>query len=142
VGRIRPDNPDRVARFFGDIHSYPNLAGADGMKYGKIAQLRNILRWLQNYHDTGCRLCVVSPSLSDEQIRERERKLRADNFNAPENVDVLIDELESIVIDYEIGMELDQIQLEWNLLRPKLTSIFHEKRVLPKFLVKRLPSNE
>jgi hypothetical protein len=112
------------------------------MKYGKIAQLRNILRWLRNYQVTGYRLCDVSPSLSDEQIRERERKIRADNFNAPENIDVLINELESIVIDYETGMELDQIQLIWNLLRPKLISIFHEKRVLPEILVERIPSNE
>ena len=55
---------------------------------------------------------------------------------------MLINDLESIVIEYETGMELDQIQLEWNLLRPRLTSIFHEKRVLPEILVKQIPSNE
>jgi len=112
------------------------------MKYGKTAQLRNILRWLNNYQDTGYRLCDVNTSQSDDQIRERERKLRSDNFQAPENIDVLINDLESIVIEYETGMELDQIQLEWNLLRPRLTSIFHEKRVLPEILVKQIPSNE
>lgn len=112
------------------------------MKYGKIAQLRNILQWLYNYQDTGYRLCDVNASTSDDQVRERERKLRADNFQAPENYDVLINDLESIVIEYETGMELDQIQMEWNLLRPRLTSIFHEKRVLPEILVKKIPSNE
>lgn len=29
LDRIRPDNSDRIALFFGDIPSYPNLAGAD-----------------------------------------------------------------------------------------------------------------
>ena len=31
MGRIRLDNSDRVARFYGDISSYPNMAGANGI---------------------------------------------------------------------------------------------------------------
>jgi len=112
------------------------------LKYGKIAQLNNILRWLYNYQETSYRFCDVTTSISDEQIHEREKKLRAENFNAPKNVDILINELENFIIEYQSGMNLEQIQFEWDLLRPKLTSIFHEKRVLPEILVKRMPYNE
>ena len=108
----------------------------------KNNSLKNILRWLTNYQETGYQFCDVTPSTTDEQIRNHERKIRADNFIDPDDVDILINELENIIIEYQTGMDLEQIQLEWNILRPKLTSIFHEKRVLPEFLVKKIPSNE
>jgi len=40
VGRKRLDDPDGVARFFGDLPSYPNMAGADGI--GFVNSMRNI----------------------------------------------------------------------------------------------------
>ena len=53
MGRIRPDYSDGVARFFGDIPSYPNMAGADGIGHARanivmesiiyISYLKNIL---------------------------------------------------------------------------------------------------
>lgn len=112
------------------------------IKYGKIAQLRNIIRWLQNYQNTGYRLCDVTPRTSDEQIRKRERKLRADTFNPPDDIENLINELQTVVYDYYEGMSLDKIQQEWNAIRPRLKTIFHEERVLPELIVKRIPTNE
>jgi hypothetical protein len=112
------------------------------MKYGKIAQLRNILKSLKNYQNTGYLFSDVIPTLSDEQIREHEKKLRADNFSAPENVDILITELDNIISEYETGIDLEQIQYEWDLVRLKLINIFNEERVLPEILVNQIPSNE
>ena len=110
------------------------------MKYGKIAQIQNIIRWLKNYQETGYRLCDVNHRSSDKQIQERENKLRADNFQHPENIEYLIDELEQIIIDYHEGMALENIQLEWEAIRPKLTNIFHEDRVLPEIIVEKIPN--
>jgi hypothetical protein len=112
------------------------------LKYGTIAQLRNIIRWLQNYQSTGYRLCDVTPRTSDEQIQARERKLRADDFQPPENVEDLIDELRHIVADYHEGMTLDGIQSEWEAIRPRLKQVFHEARVLPEIIVEKIPTNE
>ena len=112
------------------------------VKYGKLSQIKNITRWLQNYQNTGYRLCDLTPRTSDEQIRKREKKLRADNFNPPSDVSNLINELQTIVRDYHEGISLEKIQQEWNTIRPKLLTIFHDKRVLPELIVKKIPANE
>ena len=46
--------------------------------------------------------------LLKNKLKKRERKLRADNFNSPDDVENLIDELESIVHDYNEGMSLEE----------------------------------
>jgi len=79
--------------------------------------------------------------MSDRDIREQERKLRADDFHPPEDVEDLIQELEGIVADYHEGMTLVEIQSEWNAARPRLKRIFHEQRTLPEFIVERIPSS-
>lgn len=80
--------------------------------------------------------------MSDKQIRERERKLRADDFQPSENIESLIDELKHVFADYHEGMTLDNVQLEWEDIRPKLNQIFHEDRVLPEIIVEKIPTNE
>lgn len=112
------------------------------LKYGKIAQIKNIIRWLQNYQKTGYRLCDVTERTSDKQIQERERKLRADPFQPPQNVEHLIDRLKQIVKDYHEGISQEGIQQEWNNTRPQLKQIFHEERVLPRLIVEKIHSNE
>jgi len=112
------------------------------MKYGTMAQLRNIIRWLQNYQETGYRLCDVTPEMSDKQIQEHERKLRADSFVPPKNVESLIEELQHILHGYHEGMTLEEIQSEWKVIKPRLKQIFHEERVLPELILDRIPANE
>jgi len=111
------------------------------VKYGKIAQVRNTIRWLKNYQETGYRLCDVTPQMSDKQIQESERKLRADDFNPPENIEGLIGELENIVAEHHEGTTLDVIKYEWKVVRSKLKQIFHEGRILPELLAETIPLN-
>lgn len=96
------------------------------MKYGKISQLQNITRWLQNYLETGNRLCDVTENTSNKQIMKNERKLRADNFNPPDKVIIkrLNDEIQTILQDYRKNTSLENVQQEWNVIRNRLTKIF------------------
>ena len=112
------------------------------MKWGKIEQLKNIVRWLENYQQSG--LFYDVDEYSDKQIREMEKKMRSDVFQPPEaeQIEYLIEEIKHIVADYHEGIKLDQVQIEWDIIRPKLLPIFHEERVLPQVIVENSPKDE
>jgi hypothetical protein len=83
------------------------------MKYGTILQLQNITRWLQNYVETGNRLCDITKNTSKEQFMKNEIKLRADTFNPPDkdNIKKLIDDIQTILQNYK-SQSLEDIQQE------------------------------
>jgi len=104
------------------------------MKWGKVAQLRNIKNWLENYEEEGL-LYGRPENVNDKLIRKQEQKLRANNFEPPNNIENLIDELDNLVLEYFNGVSINEIQALWLNLRPRLTQIFDEKLVLPEQIV-------
>lgn len=110
------------------------------LEWGRISQIKNILRWLKNYQSTGILTNKTGSDgkiFSKKYIRKYEKKLRADNFNPPVKIKFLIDKLEQLITDYHSkGIPFEDIQLKWGAIRPKLVPIFHEERVLPVHLIK------
>jgi hypothetical protein len=114
------------------------------LKYGKIEQIRNIIKWLKTYEETGYRFTDVNESKNDQSIRDKEKKLKADDFEKPNPYEIgtLVAELESLLQTYHVGTSLFDINYEWIGLRSRLSLIFHGERVLPERIVERIPKNE
>jgi len=99
---------------------------------------------VKTYEETGYRFTDANESKNDQSIRDKEKKLKADDFEKPNPYEIgtLVAELESLLQKYHVGTSLFDINYEWIGLRSRLSLIFHGERVLPERIVERIPKNE
>jgi hypothetical protein len=110
------------------------------MKYGEISQLRHIMHWLHNYIETNNLVGNATNTIPKAHLDHYEQTLRADPFTPPETdtIQQLITELNGMLNEYHDTKSLENIQQAWTAIRPQLTSILHEKHVLPEILYPRI----